>query len=330
MTGFGSLLGFVLVFFLLTWGASGLALLALHAGRKWARQQGCQVERALCGIGLVGPPLFGLTVTLTLLGHSLQTRWHPQDDHCLQHLHHAHLCLWHGEVWTQKTWAMAWVTSMAVLWFVKGLLSAVSITRSLKKLNMLASLPTSPGDTGLPLVRVSSRIPFCMVAGFRRPQIFLSTQAEALLGPCERAAVLSHESAHIQQGDIWKRLLLRICAQCGVPGVSHRILAQWDSATERLCDQRAALAIGDAAVVASALVKLVRAGNLAVAGAAAFGSAARVEERVHALLDGQCIGVSETQRLFHSTWCLGAVGMCLLLVCSDSVHHLLETLLGMV
>ena len=123
-------------------------------------------------------------------------------------------------------------------------------------------------------------------------------------------------------------VLLGTAAALGAPVVARHALAAWEHASERLCDHRAADAVGDATAVASALVKLSRAGGAPIAGAASFGSGCSVEERVRALLAAPEPGERSAGSLRRAALLSLALALPLLAALSDPLHHALETLLG--
>lgn len=330
MIALGSLVGFALVFLLSSWSCSALGCLLLGIGWERARRAGCQVERCLAAIALIVPPLFGAAVAGVLAAHSLAAGWLASGDHCLRHLHHAHLCLRHGGAWARQPWAVGAVTGASLLWVIVIASHACSLFRVLRTLHRLEEGAQESRQEGIPILWIASRVPFCFAVGIGRPRILVSSRLEELLTDAERAAVLSHEAAHAQQGDLWMRPLLGALSLLGAPGLSGIGLSQWDRATERLCDERAAARTGDAAAVASALVKLVRAGSAPLAFATSFVSASGVEERVRALLDGQPLGEAQARRVVRGALWAAGLGLFGLLLFSDAIHHLLETLLGMV
>jgi hypothetical protein len=117
-----------------------------------------------------------------------------------------------------------------------------------------------------------------------------------------------------------------LLALLGAPVLARRALVMWRSATERVCDGRAAAEV-DAAAVASALVALARVGNAPAVGVA-FASPAGVVERVEALLAPLPTGELMARRIARGLWLsLTACALAAALF-ADPLHHALETLLG--
>jgi Zn-dependent protease with chaperone function len=99
---------------------------------------------------------------------------------------------------------------------------------------------------------------FC--AGVRRPLIYVSRGALALLDPEELRAALAHEAAHLERRDperSWVMMGLRLL-MCLNPTfqVQARVLAR---DAERRADERGAELGGDRLALASGLIKLHRA-----------------------------------------------------------------------
>lgn len=328
MIATASVLGFSLAFVLSCWGLSLIAGGVLRGQRRRLRAAGCAVERCAASLALVVPPLLALLLVLLLAARSVQQGRSPSGDHCLRHAHHAHLCLLHGQAWGQRAsaWILPAVLGALALWRGAGWLRAAVRVRALLRLLAPTAQAEALGPLGVWLV--PAQTPFCFVTGVLRPRIVWSAGARALLAPDEQRAVLSHEAAHVAHGDLWRRLLLGIAAGLGAPFVARRVLAAWEHASERLCDGRAADAVGDATAVASALLKLSRASGAQVAGAASFLSGCRVEERVRALLDTEAPRAASADPLRRAAVLLLALALPLLAALSDPLHHALETLLG--
>lgn len=329
MIATASVLGFALVFFLIGWGLSLLAGAVLRALRASLGAAGCAVERCAAALALVAPPLLALTFVLILAARSVYEGRSLHGDHCLSHGHHAHLCLLHGQAWGQRlsVWSIAIGMLGLGLWRgARWLRAAVRVQSLLRRLEPIASADSRGPVT---IWQVPAQTPFCLVTGLLRPRIVWSTGARELLTPVERSAVLSHEAAHLVHGDLWRRLLLGFAAALGAPYIARRALSAWEHASERLCDRRAAEAVGDATAVASALVKLSRASGAPLPGTASFLPAARLEERVRALLDAPPPGERSARRLRRAACWLLVLALPVLAAMADPLHHTLETLLGM-
>ena len=144
----------------------------------------------------------------------------------------------------------------------------------------------------------------------------------------ERGAMLAHEHAHIRHRDIARRIVLDILLCVGAP-LASVIRRLWDSATERLCDARAAAETGDSESVASAMVKVCRLGVRPELSAASFPPPGHsVEERVHAVLGERSTGDRASCILLVVS---AATVLSIVLVASAysaTVHDMLEAVLG--
>ena len=145
--------------------------------------------------------LLGGAVMVVLMAHSLAALRNGEGDHCLQHLHHPHLCLLHGAGWAHEGWAVLMVAGVLLFGLVEAVRHGRAALRAVRSLRELESSAQEHAGPGLPLLRIKSDTPFCMVAGIRRPRVFISSGAERLLNESEHQAVLAHEAAHAQQGD---------------------------------------------------------------------------------------------------------------------------------
>ncbi len=159
-------------------------------------------------------------------------------------------------------------------------------------LHSLAGLPGGPP----PVAFLDRDGPALFCAGVRRPSIYVSRGAIALLDPEELRAALAHEAAHLERRDperSWVVMGLR-ALMCLNPTfqVQARVLAR---DAERLADERGAELGADRLALASGLIKLHRAtgaggtGRTLVFGGVLAGPLRRarsldVEQRARALL----------------------------------------------
>lgn len=116
-----------------------------------------------------------------------------------------------------------------------------------------------PGG-GPPLAFVDRDAPLLFCAGVRRPRIYVSRGAIALLDPEELRSALAHEAAHLERRDperSWVVMGLR-ALMCLNPTfqVQARVLAR---DAERRADERGAELGADRLALASGLIKLHRA-----------------------------------------------------------------------
>jgi len=325
-----SLLGFGLAFVVMSIGLSLFAGVIMRLLGVRLRLMGCAVERCAASLSLLIPPLLALLMVSILAARSWQEGWSTPGDHCLHHPHHAHLCLLHGDAWGQHAWTWAVAAGGALLVLRQCLAWLHAAVRVAALLRHLEPSAQTEFIGKFRVWQVPTQRPFCFVTGLWRPRIVWSISARELLTQSERHAVLSHETAHVANGDLWRRALLGLAVTLGAPLISRQIFGVWERATERLCDRLAADSVGDAAVVASALVKLARGGAVPVAGAASFLSTCSITERVQALLDRSGSGEQSARRLLLVALTVFVLVLPLLAALSDPLHHALETLLGTV
>jgi Zn-dependent protease with chaperone function len=325
-----SLIGFALAVGGTAWVTSAVLVVVVLSCRDALRRGGPELERAAAASALIVPAVASLAVGIALLGQSLAIPLLGVEDHCPAHVHHLHLCLFHGAAWVTRAWAVAAVVgggAVVAVGLVRLVTGQIVAHLALRRLARV-STPVTLGDTEV-LVAPSSRI-FVFVGGIVRPRIFASSAAWDALDDDERRAAVAHERAHALRGDVARHLALCVYALVGAPLIARRALAMWTSATERLCDRRAAEESGDPSIVARALLTLARRGSEPLL---SFGSsfapapdelALRVETLV---ADPPWADARPVRRVLR--W-LPLVLFVAALVFADALHHSLETLLGMI
>ncbi len=315
----GSLVGFGVVFVVLTWTLSALSLLVFRVARDWLRRVGPAAERRAVELVATIPVLLGGVVVAILL-----VRSGLGADHCREHHHEAHFCLMHGGTWSGRVWAVTLVSLAGVVMLVRSAVLAATIARRRQTIARLRMV--SHRADGLWWVDSTDAV--CFVAGIRAPEIFVSTGAWESLDDDERAAMLTHERAHIRHHDIARRFVVDMFLFVGSPFVAT-VRGLWDSATERLCDARAAAETGDAESVASAMVKVSRLGVRARLSAASFPPPAQaVEERVEAVLADRSAG-DRAARVLLAIVVTAVVSIVLVAgTHAAAIHDVLEAILG--
>jgi Zn-dependent protease with chaperone function len=323
-----SLIGFGVVFLLVSWLASSL----LTAMVRIVAPRGPAVERRTAFLAAALPVLLAAAVVTILVVESL-----IGEDHCRAHDHHAHLCLAHGVAWADRGWAVAFVAAGCAAVLARGAALAHSMLRGLRLMRRLRWTTgdlkgESKGESGEPsaMLIVPSERPFCFVAGMRRPRIFVSTAARRVLAEDEWQAMLAHERGHIEQGDLRHRLGLELLLLFAAPLAGALVREHWDSATERLRDADAA-AQATPEAVASALVRMakaalrLKAGPLVSFTPPADGGLAK---RITSLLDRSPLGEGDARRVARIALLSGGALALLALALAAPLHHALETLLG--
>jgi Zn-dependent protease with chaperone function len=158
--------------------------------------------------------------------------------------------------------------------------------------------------------------------------VFVSSRVWSSLPVDERNAVIAHEHAHMQHGDLAKRFLLESLLLFAAPFAAERIRSVWLQAGERLCDAHAA-AETDAETVAKAMVSMCKLGSSQATPSFAFTPATKeLAGRIEAVLNGGPLGERAAVLLLRT-----ALVMCALLAiagvaAAEPLHHAYETLLG--
>jgi Zn-dependent protease with chaperone function len=325
-----SLIGFGLVFMGVSWTASVVLCGAVLLARSVLKRLGPCAERRAAAWSVTLPPVFGLYLVGALVTDSAAGLW--LGDHCPQHAHHLHLCLYHGAEWATLPWAVATMLFVTAVFVSRATQQVGHYWTACAALQRLISVARSiaAGDCADVLI-VPADAPFCFVGGVFRPRIFVSSSAWERLDDKERRAVVEHERAHVEQGDLWRRSVLGFLSLFGVPVLSAKVLALWNHATERLCDRRAACGLEEPTAIARALLNLARAGKVsAVSPTVSFIGTCDVAERVEAVLEGGPDGAAAARWLGAAVALLAAPSFLLSALLADPLHHAIETILGMI
>lgn len=246
------------------------------------------------------------------------------SDHCLTHDdHHGHLCFVHqprtaGSLvgWLVLAGCGAWV-ALAVGGHLRRLHEARRLVRSLRA----GSRPTAGG-----IRLVESPTPLSVTAGVLRPEIYVSSGLVSSVPAEVLAVVVEHERSHVARRDGARKLLARLVSLAHLPGTRRRLLADLGLACEQACDEDAALRIGDRLLVAEAIIAMERRLSKGQDGLGALASAFGgndVAPRVQALL---AVPSPEHRRSRVVLW---VAVLAVALVVADPLHHLTETILGM-
>jgi hypothetical protein len=315
----GSLFGFGLVFVLVAWTLSLVLMLAVRAARRGLRRLGPAIERRAVELAAAVPVIVGLAVVAVLIVRSA-----VGVDHCHVHHHEAHLCLMHGGPWFDRAWVVVLVAVAAAIAVIQLAALAVTTARRRRAVSRLRSVSRHADG----IWWVDAPHPVCFVAGFRQPEMFISTGAWDALDDDERAAMLAHERAHVRHGDVARRFVLDLFLLVGAP-LAAVLRNAWDSATERLCDARAAAGAGGGESVASAMVKVSRLGVRATPSSTTFTPTARaLTDRIEALLADQPAGDRAAHTLLALVTTATIAIVLVAAIQSASLHDVLESLLG--
>ncbi len=325
-----ALIGFALVFLVANWSFFALFAGALLLGRRRLRSAGPCAERRMASYSILLAPLLSVAVIAVLSGYSVAGHWFGAQDHCLGHGHHLHLCLIHGDVWVGQVWAMvtvAFAVALLLTRLVHGLIQIWTAHIGLRRVQRASRrVATSFGE----IFFAPARRQFCFVAGLFQPRIYVSTAAWERLNTEERLAMLAHERAHVEHGDIWRRVALRFLTLLGPPVFAKRALGVWRAATDRLCDQRAARTVDDPSVVGAALLALGRGEETLAMGASFVASSDDLVDRVEAVLNEESDGRATARWLGFASILFATIAVGACVTFADPLHHALESLVGFI
>lgn len=310
---FGGLVGFGVLAVVLLGVLSLIATAGVALASDRLRRAGPAAERSAAVWALVAPVALAFSIVV-----ALAVRGSGGVDHCIGHEHHAHFCFVHGAAWLDRSWAVALAVGSAMTILLR--LSSIGWRRIRARVAIAQLRRVAECSDGVRIAR-SERV-FCFVAGWRRPEVFVSSRGWCALAPVEREAVIAHERAHAAYGDLWLAAVVDVASVFAAPLAGSWLHARWFDASERLCDLRAAQRT-DPETVASALLRMCRAGQLQHAPSFTPRSDT-LEHRVRAVLAGGPVG----NGLHPITWCLAAAAIVLAAMFATHLHHALETLLG--
>lgn len=310
-----SLIGFAAVYVVVAWSLSLAGLLAYRGLRARLARRGPAIERGALELATHLPVAFALVVVGALCMEAVFG-----VDHCEIHHHEAHLCFLHGAPWRHASWAVGLVALAAGLTVARLAALARDVVR---RRRVLAQLRTLSRDLD-GVRRVDTDRPVCFAAA---GETYISSGVWNALDADERTAVLAHEATHLRNRDVARRLALEVIGALGAPIRWTRW--PWAAATERLCDAHAAAVVGDATIVAAALVKVYRLGGSADAVAMPFPPhPGTLAERVHAILAEPILDDRAVRRMAYAVALIGGIVGIAVAASADRVHDVLEALLS--
>ena len=171
-------------------------------------------------------------------------------------------------------------------------------------------------------------VPLAVTTGVLRPRTFVSTVLLRSLPPDLVDAVIEHERAHRRRRHVLLKLVAGILSLVHLRRTRLCLLEDLDLAAEQSCDEETGVLLGDRLRVARALLVLERLlqGTRARVGLAgvSFGGSS-VIPRVESLLGdpGSPVPHSKARR-----W-LVVVAVGALLLLAEPLHHVTETILGL-
>ncbi len=130
----------------------------------------------------------------------------------------------------------------ALAWAVRG---------GQRRLRALRVLARPAAGRRYRIVETPGKLACCV--GLLRPEVMLSRGLLETLDPRQLEAVLAHENAHVDRLDNLRRLLLHWSTLFWPAALRRRIRLDAAADGEQACDLEAARAVGDPALVASAI-----------------------------------------------------------------------------
>jgi len=322
--GIGLLASAVLVF-VTTSLVAAFAIAALDpAARPFIRGLPPKTRASLLLTIACAPAAVGLAFVTVALVPSLLPLFGLGIDHCTSHDHHAHFCLVHAP-WRTGDILDGLVLLGAAL---AGIWLLTDVWIRLRRVHGIEhALRTAQVAHPAPYRVVDSGISLALTAGLMRPRIYLSSGLIAALSPTELGVVVGHEQAHQRRRDSLWQLVADLVSRLHLPGIRRRLLADLTLATERACDEEAALSSGDRLAVAEAILKVARLcgkPSMHTDVALATATGADVEARIDALLRPapesspwpQGLGLAGCGLLAGLGW-----------VFADPLHHAVESAL---
>jgi hypothetical protein len=316
---------------LLGTGASASAMLGAASFRPLLRKLDPSHRADLAFLAGVLPGIVALTGTAAVALPSIASALGFAPDHCLQHGHHLHVCLVHGTPLLRPDLAMLGAAALGIWALRSGSLFAqlVRIHRDASQLERLGT--ATPG--AFPLIHVPGAPRLCHAIGPLRPRILISASLAEQLDPVDLRCALEHETAHLKRRDPLAHVLLSLSGLFALPVWAGALSRAYRSAAEQACDDAAAHAVADGALVATALVKVAglrRGESRATPALGAFGFGEHpLESRVRRLLSEKAFAVRRARALPLSAWlAVGALAFSVLQ--AAFVHHAVETALHVV
>jgi len=279
-------------------------------------------ESAKLALALLALPLgTGVAAVAATLVVPLAALVDSTRDHCEIFPLAPHVCFVHG---TWRVHGVVEIVAIAVLLVV--VLSAVArevralVTAHRRARALLIGMDGEAARCAI--VEADAR--FAFAVGVAHPRIVVSRGLVDALAPDELAAAIAHERAHIVRQHGRARVLARVVGAFVVDaGTRRSLMRDFVHAQEREADDDAALEVGSRALVAEALLAVLRRGHPHVPlGVPAFGgadAAARVEALCRPPDEGR---VSRALALAGICFCVVVVGL------HSAIHDAAESTAG--
>lgn len=270
---------------------------------------------------LAMPVSVGALMTLVAFLPSVAASIAGVHHHCASHAGHPHLCVVHlpaGSGSATGWLVVAFAVTVAALRVVPVI---AELRRSARLVAELLPPATSRGT-----VTVPSSEPLCATVGVWAPMVVISSGFAEAVGPEALTAAVAHEEAHASRRDTLWRITVRLAAVPLPSSVTGRLLSALDLATERACDEAAAVALGDRLVVADAILRAQRLGLRRWNGIAAGFGPSHWAARVDALL-APVTGAPTGVRRWDV---IAGIATAVAVASAGPVHHAAETALSLV
>lgn len=292
-------------------GALALASKRASAARRADLAFTCAV---LPGVtALVGTVAAALPSVLAALG---------ADDHCLHHLHHAHLCpvhsgALHSRILVVGALALAFSATVLVVWIARAARGA----RFVRGARAVGERSTVDGIT---VVALGGAPRLLHAVGALHPIVVVSAALLEALSPSARVAVLAHEAAHVRRRDGLALWLLSMLSFVSPPVFSAWARRAFLSAADEAADEEAAVVVGPLAVAAALVEVAQRRSRSPLDGIALAADGGSIEARVNRLLH---LRPRRHTPQLHVVAVAGVCAALAMLSWSESVHHAVETAL---
>jgi Zn-dependent protease with chaperone function len=286
----------------------------------------CRIEpgkRAWLLRGLIlAPILFGAILTMASIAPSLVTCFVGATDFCPFHCHY-YLCPFHVSDHAEPGNVTSWLVLTGIMLFllVRTIRPIRSIYTAIREISQLTRSGRAYRESGM--IEVASEYPLAFTTGLRESVIVVASRLTEALSPASLNAVMAHEAAHRERRDpLWKA----VCSVAGVfyPfGVKSRLLAEHDLACENACDRQASAVVGSGALVAKAILDVLRLSPHASepSPVSAGFAESHIERRLEALV-GNAPADSDLPRWL---WLPVAASAAALVFYADTLHHFADT-----
>lgn len=310
--------------------AAACVMLPLGYHSRFLGRIGLGSATALRAAFVLAPALVGLLALLVILVPSPFSHCH-----CLEHGgHHPHLCVRHP--WLALP-LLAPAAGLSAAWLAQAGWRAWGVLRDLvaseRWVRCLAELP-SETVAGVAVRLVDDLALGAFTLGIWTPVVAVDRALWEGLTSEERLAVVHHESAHLQRRDAVTLAGLRLVSTLLPWPANGPWLKGWRAATEAACDRYSANQVGDATCVAMALVSVERLrarlrGLAPLSPALGIAAGTDLQVRVHALLEDKRGSAPLANDLLAVGIALVGLALLLILVPGSSLHHFVESLLGL-